>query len=100
MVLLQVAHAAFAEAPVCPALSICSFPPQPALGKPGAASTTRRSETAAPATAICHARQIVLGNLAAALAEMETGIGPRPTGDGGSLASGRLQVVLDVALAA
>src|ERR1035437_2580778 len=100
VVLLQVAHAAYAEAPARPVRSLCQFSPQPALGKPGAPAATGRLEAEAPATAICHSRQTVLGDSAAALAGMEAGVAPRATGDSGSLAPGRLQVVLDVALAA
>ena len=100
MALLQNAHAAFAEAPARLAHSLCLFSPQPPLGKPGAASTTWRSETAAATTAICRSRQTVLGDLAAALAGMETGIDPRATGNRRSLALRRVQAVLDVAFAA
>jgi len=44
--------------------------------------------------------QIVLGDIAAPLAGMETSVDSCPARDRCSLASGRIQVVLDVALAA
>src|ERR1035441_6272748 len=66
----------------------------------GSTSTAHRFEAAASAAAICTFRPIVLGDVAAPLARMETCIDPRPTGDGRSLAPCRVQAVLDVALAA
>ena len=42
---------------------------------------------------------VVLGDLAPAVAGMESGIDPRPAGDRRPLASGRIQVLLDVAFA-
>ena len=45
-------------------------------------------------------RQAVLGDLAAAVAGMEARVDPRPARDSRSLAQGRVQAVLDMALAA
>lgn len=58
-----------------------------------------RSDEASAASA-CRFRQIVLGGAAATLAAMETGPDSRPAGDRCSMASKRIQVVLDLALAA
>src|ERR1035438_9748434 len=74
--------------------------PRSFIGKPGAAAAAQSLGAKASKTAICHFWQVVLGNLATALAKMETGADPRPTGDGHSLAPCWLQVVLDVAFAA
>jgi hypothetical protein len=99
-ILLQMAYAPFAEALFRPARSVCPFPPQPAFGELGSSTTARSLEKETPSAAICCTGQIVLGDISAALAGMEASIDPRPDGDRHSLASSRIQVVLDVALAA
>jgi hypothetical protein len=98
--LLQQAHAPFVEALVRSDRSVLSFSPRPSLGKLGSSATARVLKQKASSAAICRSRQILLGDLAADLAGMEAGIDPRPTGYRRSLASGGVQVVLDVALAA
>ena len=100
MLLLQLAYALFVEATVCPACLVYPFSPRPVVGKLGTSPTTRRIEAEASSAALCRTRQIVLGDSAAALAEMGMGLGPCPAGDRCSLAQGRIQVVLDMALAA
>ena len=83
-----------------PTFSLYQFPQRPAVGEPGSSATALRFETEVPSAALCCSRQIVLDDLAAAMAGMEAGAGPRAAGDRRSLASGRIQIVLDVALAA
>jgi len=99
-ILLQLAHAPFAEASVRSGTSILLLSPRPTVRESGSSATTRRFETKAPSAEVCYSRQIVLGNLAAALAGMETSVDSCPARDRCSLASGRIQVVLDLALAA
>lgn len=57
-------------------------------------------ESTASAAAVCRFRQIVLGDVTSALAGMEAGVDPCPTGDRCRLVSRWIQVVLEVALAA
>jgi hypothetical protein len=52
------------------------------------------------AAAVCRFQQIVLGDVTSALAGMEAGVDPCPTGDRCRLASRWIQVVLEVALTA
>jgi hypothetical protein len=99
-ILLQMAHAPFAEATVRSGTSILLLSPRSIVGKLGSPAAARRLETEASSPAICRTEQIVLGDIAAPLAGMETSVDSCPARDRCSLASGRIQVVLDVALAA
>src|ERR1035437_2385748 len=64
------------------------------------AAQPRHLEAEASTAAICCSGQIVLGDLAATLARLEACTNPRPAGERRSLASRRVQAVLDVAFAA
>ena len=99
-ILLQIAYAPLVEAPVRLGTSILLLSPRSIVGKLGSPAAARRLETEASSPAICRTEQIVLGDIAAPLAGMETSVDSCPARDRCSLASGRIQVVLDVALAA
>lgn len=72
--LLQLAYAQFVEARILPAGSFSPVPTQSPSGKSGPAAAARRSEPEAQAASACRFGQVVLGDLAAALAGMEAGL--------------------------
>ena len=86
---------------------IVSFPPRSTpgesrstLGKSGPPSTAFSPKEESASAAARSTRQIILGRDTAALARMETGFNPDSTGDSCSVASGWIQEVLEMALAA
>src|SRR5260370_40378845 len=93
-------HATPAEPFIWSGYSFFSFPPRFASGKSGPPATACGLESTASAAPVCRFRQIVLGDAMSALAAMEAGVDPCPTGDRCLLASRWIQVVLEVALAA
>ena len=76
------------------------FPPRFCFWRIWHSATACCLESKASAAAVCRFRQIVLGDARSALAGMEAGVDPCPTGDRCRLASRWIQVVLEVALAA
>src|SRR5260370_3248619 len=93
-------HATPAEPFIGCASSFFRSPPRFASGKSGPPATACCLESTASAAPVCRFRQIVLGDVMSALAGMEAGVDPCPTGDRCRLASRWIQVVLEVALAA
>jgi hypothetical protein len=69
-------------------------------GKPGSAATTLRFEKEESSVATCRFRPIVLGAVAPILERVKASVYPRPARNCCSLASSRIQALLDVALAA
>ncbi len=81
----------------CSLFSILSLTSRSTLGRPGSSATARRLQTEASAAAVCRFRQIVLGDVAAALVSTEESLDSCSAGDSSSLASRRVQAALELA---
>lgn len=73
--------------------------PRPALGMPGASAIACRLEATSSSTSPSRTGQVVLGRVVPAMAWVEAGIDLSLAKNCCSLASGGVQVILDVALA-
>ena len=93
-------HAAPGEAAACSGDPILFFSPRSPLGEFSSPAAACCLETETFPSSPCRHRQAFLGHIAAVLVRVETGIDSRPAGDRCAMAPGRLQAVLDQALAA
>src|ERR1017187_11004906 len=60
---------------------LCSISMRSVVGEPGSSAAALRLESAAPAATVLNSRPILLDDVEAALAGMETCIDPRPAGN-------------------
>src|SRR5580704_3731261 len=93
-------HAVPGEAAACSGDHVLPFSPRSPLGEFGSPATTCCLETEAFSSSACCSRQTFLGDIAAVLVPVAGDIDSRSAGDRCAMAPGRLQAVLDLALAA
>ena len=83
-----------------PVIRVFSSRPRSPLGEFSSPAAACCLETETFPSSPCRHRQAFLGHIAAVLVRVETGIDSRPAGDRYAMAPGRLQALLDLALAA
>ena len=87
------------EASACSGYRILSFSPRSPLGEFRSPPTACCLEAAAFPSSTCRYRQTFLGDIAALLVPVAGDIDSRSAGDRSAMAPGRLQAVLELALA-
>src|SRR5277367_6503310 len=97
---VQLSHAVPGEAAACSCDHVLSFSPRSPLGEFHSPATTCCLEAEAFSSSACCYRQTFLGDIAALLVPVAGDIDSRSAGDRCAMAPGRLQAVLDLALAA